>query len=192
MWAIGGLTNMGITTLPSVSRRGIGPVRDLYLNDGEYDGKQVISQEWVNDSLQIYSEDAWTTRIGRNIKDIGYGYQWWSARSGDHHYDYAWGHGGQLIVLLDEFEMIIVLTADPFYGNHFEFLAVRKSQYQSGGRLYSHPYRVNKEGELNEEKQKNWTILVEHTVSHDGTVTEILDAVFTGDISQVVLFDQDA
>jgi CubicO group peptidase (beta-lactamase class C family) len=92
----------------------------LYLNDGEYDGKQVISQEWVNDSLQTYSEEAWTIRIGRNIKDIGYGYQWWSARSGDHHYDYAWGHGGQLIVLLDEFEMIIVLTADPFYGNHFE------------------------------------------------------------------------
>jgi CubicO group peptidase (beta-lactamase class C family) len=92
----------------------------LYLNDGEYGGKQVISQDWVNDSLQIYSEDAWTIRIGRNIKDIGYGYQWWSARSGDHHYDYAWGHGGQLIVLLDEFDMIIVLTGDPFYGNHFE------------------------------------------------------------------------
>ena len=92
----------------------------LYLNEGEYDGKQVISQEWVKDSLQTYSEDAWTIRIGRNIKDIGYGYQWWSDRSGDHHYDFAWGHGGQLIVLLDEFEMIVVLTADPFYGNHFE------------------------------------------------------------------------
>lgn len=92
----------------------------LFLNEGEFDGKQVISREWVKDSLQIYSEDAWTKRIGRNIKDIGYGYQWWSARSGDHHYDYAWGHGGQLIVLLDELEMIIVLTADPFFGNHFE------------------------------------------------------------------------
>lgn len=92
----------------------------LFLNDGEYDGNQVISKEWVQDSLQIYSEDAWTIRIGHNIKDIGYGYQWWSAHSGDHHYDFAWGHGGQLIILLDEFEMIIVLTGDPFYGNHFE------------------------------------------------------------------------
>ena len=92
----------------------------LYLNEGKYDGNQVISQEWVKDSLQTYSTDAWTIRIGRNIKDIGYGYQWWSAQSGDHHYNYAWGHGGQLIVLLDEFEMIIVLTGDPFYGNHFE------------------------------------------------------------------------
>ncbi|MGB2964505.1 MAG: serine hydrolase [Anaerolineales bacterium] len=92
----------------------------LYLNDGEFDGSQVISKKWVDDSLQTYSEDAWTIKIGRNIKDIGYGYQWWSARSGDHHYTYAWGHGGQLIVLLDEFDMIIVLTGDPFYGNHFE------------------------------------------------------------------------
>ncbi len=46
----------------------------------------------------------------------GYGYLWWSARIGDHHVNYAAGHGGQLIVLLDEPDMVIVATADPFYG----------------------------------------------------------------------------
>jgi CubicO group peptidase (beta-lactamase class C family) len=90
----------------------------LYLNDGEYEGKQIIPADWVHDSLQTYSEDAWTIRIGRNINDIGYGYQWWSARSGDHHYHFAWGHGGQLIVLLDEFDIVIVTTADPFWLQH--------------------------------------------------------------------------
>jgi CubicO group peptidase (beta-lactamase class C family) len=91
----------------------------LYLNDGEYKGNQIISADWVHDSLQTYSEDAWITRkVGRYFGDIGYGYQWWSARAGEHHFNLAWGHGGQLIVLLDEFDMVIVTTADPFYQQH--------------------------------------------------------------------------
>ena len=29
--------------------------------------------------------------------------------------NFAWGHGGQLIVLVDELDMVVVVTADPFY-----------------------------------------------------------------------------
>jgi len=90
----------------------------LYLNDGEYDGNQVISADWVHDSLQTYSEDAWDYSVGRNFNDIGYGYQWWSARAGEHHFNLAWGHGGQLIALVDEFDMVIVVTSDPFFLQH--------------------------------------------------------------------------
>ena len=88
----------------------------LYLNSGEYDGNQIISADWVHDSLQTYSEDAWDN-VGR-FRDIGYGYQWWSANAGEHHVNFAWGHGGQLIVLVDEFDVVIVVTADPFYLVH--------------------------------------------------------------------------
>jgi CubicO group peptidase (beta-lactamase class C family) len=49
---------------------------------------------------------------------MGYGYQWWSARTGKHHFNFAWGHGGQFIVLLDELDMVIVTTADPFFAEH--------------------------------------------------------------------------
>jgi CubicO group peptidase (beta-lactamase class C family) len=90
----------------------------LYLNDGEYEGNQIISSDWVHDSLQTYSEDAWDYRVGRNFRDIGYGYQWWSARAGDHRFNLAWGHGGQQIVLVDELNMVIVVTADPLFGQH--------------------------------------------------------------------------
>ncbi len=94
----------------------------LYLNDGEYQGEQIISADWVRESLQSYTQDAFTEmagkKIGRYFRDIGYGYQWWSATVGDHHVDYAAGHGGQLIVLLDEYDMVIVTTADPFYLVH--------------------------------------------------------------------------
>jgi CubicO group peptidase (beta-lactamase class C family) len=93
----------------------------LYLNDGEYEGKEIIPADWVHDSLQTYSENAWTIRIGPHFKDIGYGYQWWSARAGDHDFNFAWGHGGQQIVLVDEFDMAIVVTADSFYGKEAHF-----------------------------------------------------------------------
>jgi CubicO group peptidase (beta-lactamase class C family) len=95
----------------------------LYLNDGEYGGKRVVSASWVWESLQRYSEDINSAgiisgRVGRYFHDIGYGYQWWSASVGDHHFNLAWGHGGQLIVLLDELDMIIVTTAAPFWKQH--------------------------------------------------------------------------
>jgi len=95
----------------------------LYLNDGEHEGNQVVPINWVHDSLQRYSEDINVTggfpaNWGLSFRDVGYGYQWWSARVGEHHFDLAWGHGGQLIVLLHELDMVIVVTAYPFYLQH--------------------------------------------------------------------------
>ena len=92
----------------------------LYLNGGEYAGNQIISSGWVEDSLQRYSEGinftGWLSSRYGSFRNLGYGYQWWSARVGDHHLNYASGHGGNYIILLDELDMIIVTTADPLYG----------------------------------------------------------------------------
>jgi CubicO group peptidase (beta-lactamase class C family) len=95
----------------------------LYLNDGVYEGNQVVAADWVHDSLQRYSEDINVTggfpaNWGLSFRDVGYGYQWWSARVGEHHFDIAWGHGGQLIVFLDELDMVIVVTSYPFWLQH--------------------------------------------------------------------------
>lgn len=90
----------------------------LYLNDGVYEGEQVIPEDWVEDSLTTYSHNAWKYRVGRNFKDIGYGYQWWTVRAGDHNYSLAWGHGGQQIALVHDLNMVIVVTADPQEANH--------------------------------------------------------------------------
>jgi CubicO group peptidase (beta-lactamase class C family) len=89
----------------------------LYL-DG---GRQVLAADWVADSLQRYTEGIGisgppgTSEAGRYLHDLGYGYQWWSARAGAHRMDFAWGHGGQLVVLLRELGMVIVTTADPLH-----------------------------------------------------------------------------
>ncbi len=97
----------------------------LYLDDGRYRGRQVIPAAWVRDSLEAHSPDAWRTQmnrqtLGRYLRNVGYGYQWWSGSVGAHEVDFAWGHGGQLIVLIPALDMIVVATAEPFFMQHDE------------------------------------------------------------------------
>jgi CubicO group peptidase (beta-lactamase class C family) len=90
----------------------------LYLNDGQREGNQIAPAAWVHDSLQTYSDDAWDYKVGDNFTDMGYGYQWWSARAGEHRFNFAWGHGGQQIAVVDDLDMVVVVTADPLVGQH--------------------------------------------------------------------------
>jgi CubicO group peptidase (beta-lactamase class C family) len=91
----------------------------LYLDDGLYAGNQILPADWVRDSLQVYSNDPFVLEdASRHLDDVGYGYQWWSARAGDQPLKLAWGHGGQLIILLPDLDMVIVTTADPFFQQH--------------------------------------------------------------------------
>ena len=89
----------------------------LYLQDGALDGRQILPATWVRDSLRTYSQNAWS-ELGF-FHHVGYGYQWWSAdvssEAGTHHVNFAWGHGGQLIVLVPDLDMVVVLTSDPFF-----------------------------------------------------------------------------
>lgn len=95
----------------------------LYLNSGEYEGNQVVSADWVSESLDRYSENInisgwfpWSSRYG-HYRDLGYGYQWWSAEAGDHRFNYASGHGGNQIIVLDDLNMVIVASADRLFAD---------------------------------------------------------------------------
>jgi CubicO group peptidase (beta-lactamase class C family) len=101
-----------------ITARDMAKFGQLYLDGGQYQGRQIVPAEWVRDSLRAYSEDAWYYRVGKNWKDSAYGYQWWSIRAGDHRYNLAWGHGGQQIAILHELDLVVVATADPFYKQH--------------------------------------------------------------------------
>jgi CubicO group peptidase (beta-lactamase class C family) len=101
-----------------ITARDMAKFGQLYLDGGQYEGVQIVPADWVRDSLQTYTEDAWYYHVGRNWRDSAYGYQWWSIRAGDHRYNLAWGHGGQQIALLDEMDLVVVATADPLYKQH--------------------------------------------------------------------------
>jgi CubicO group peptidase (beta-lactamase class C family) len=111
--------NMGAIEL-YITARDMAKFGLLYLNHGAWEGKQIVSEDWVKNSFQRYSENI---KVGEYLssrygyfRDIGYGYQWWSGRVGDNHFDFALGHGGNYIVLLHELDLILVTTADPLYG----------------------------------------------------------------------------
>ena len=85
----------------------------LFLNSGVFSGVQVIPSGWVSESLQIYSPSTYPGEILTNIHQLGYGYMWWSGISGNHQHNFAWGHGGQLIVVIQDLNMVIVTSAAP-------------------------------------------------------------------------------
>jgi len=101
----------------------------LYLNDGQYGEDQIVSDKWVNDSMERYSENivigGWHTSRYGSFRKLGYGYQWWSASVGEHQFSYAAGHGANYIILLEDLDMVIVTTADPLHdlwdGNPWEY-----------------------------------------------------------------------
>ena len=68
----------------------------------------------MKDSLQTYSVNEGPKKKVGHFRDIGYGYHWWSAKTDNHRVNFAWGHGGQLIVLVDHHNMVVVTTAYPY------------------------------------------------------------------------------
>jgi len=92
----------------------------LYLNGGTYEGRQIIPSEWVSASLQTYSTGIYGDRLGSYLRQIGYGYLWWYAEAGDYSFNYAWGHGGNLIILVHELDMVVVTTAGNLAGEFGE------------------------------------------------------------------------
>ena len=101
-----------------VTARNMAKFGQLYLDGGVYEGKQILSADWVEASLQRYSENIIRGHVFSwygSFRDRGYGYQWWSSRSGDHYFSYASGHGGNYIVLLPQLNMVIVTAADPLH-----------------------------------------------------------------------------
>lgn len=82
----------------------------LYLNNGMLDGQQIIPEEWIEESVRRYSENA--SWFKKHFEDFGYGYQWWLAKAGGYDVYFALGHGGQVIVNVPELDMVIVTTAD--------------------------------------------------------------------------------
>ncbi len=78
----------------------------LVLNQGEWDGSQIISAEWVNNSTKIESTNL-VPRIGENVY---YQNGWWviGPTAKDKYTVFGWGHLGQYLFLFPDEDMMVL------------------------------------------------------------------------------------
>ncbi len=84
----------------------------LYLNNGKWNDKQLISEQWITKS---------TSRI-INFREgssaTGYGYFWWQNKFDIegviYHSYYALGNGGQYIIVIPELNLVSVFTGNNY------------------------------------------------------------------------------
>ncbi len=79
----------------------------LYLRDGVWRSRQVVSRDWIDRSTQPHI---------RFAEGGGYGLHWWLSDSGTELAPYAAGWGGQYIIVIPERDMVVVSTAEQYDG----------------------------------------------------------------------------
>jgi CubicO group peptidase (beta-lactamase class C family) len=89
--------------------RGMLAFGELYLNGGRIAGKQVVSQEWIRESVKPRTQSSWSGRE--------YGYGWWIDTLGGRATYYAWGHGGQFIFVVPSLKLVAAITSVPSPGD---------------------------------------------------------------------------
>ena len=76
----------------------------LYLNNGQWDGTQVIPQDYVVASTHKQSN-------GGPPVNASYGYLWWIEQVRGIHAFFASGFGGKYIYAIPELDLVVVTTA---------------------------------------------------------------------------------
>lgn len=132
-WTLSNGTELAMGGL-SVSLRDYARFARLYLNEGNYNGEQILPKEWVRDSLDVSAE---YSKPGANqdaYNVIGYGYQWW-VPEGEEGEFMAIGVYGQWIYVNPSKQVIIVKTsADPdFMEKDYEVRHVEFFRAVAGG-----------------------------------------------------------
>ena len=78
-------------------------IGQMLIDDGVWEDQQIISKEWIIDSFKTYTFS--------NYNPYGYGYQWWNKETAGYTTFFAWGHGGQYIMMIPELDAVVVMTS---------------------------------------------------------------------------------
>lgn len=78
-------------------------IGQMILNGGNWQGKRIISKEWLADSFDTYTRS--------NFNPYDYGYMWWNREVRGYTAYFAWGYGGQYLFLLPELDAVVVIMS---------------------------------------------------------------------------------
>lgn len=81
-------------------------IGNLFLNNGVYNGNQIVPSDWVQESTGFHI----TTNLGGYVPD--YGYLFWMNNDRTQKFYCANGYGGQLIVVFPDLELVVVTTSE--------------------------------------------------------------------------------
>jgi len=76
---------------------------ELYLHEGRTGTRQVVSEKWV--------ERSFVPRAVSPISGQQYGYGWWMRELAGRQAYFAWGFGGQYIILVPDLDLVVVTTS---------------------------------------------------------------------------------
>lgn len=81
-------------------------IGNLFLNNGEYNGNQIVPSAWV--------AEATSNHISTNVSWFGssYGYLWWNDRIKGHDCYFANGYAGQFILVVPDLNLVITATSE--------------------------------------------------------------------------------
>jgi CubicO group peptidase (beta-lactamase class C family) len=76
---------------------------ELYLNEGRARDREVVPRTWVEESLVPRGRSSWSGNE--------YGYGWWIRELAEYRSFYAWGFGGQYIIVVPDLRLVVVTTS---------------------------------------------------------------------------------
>jgi len=101
-----------------------------FLGDGVWNGKQIVSAQWVEKSATAYRGNKGINVPGTDKNDVGYSYSWWTTTfsdSGEEIYMfYAMGWGGQNIFVFPELGTVVVVTGGAYTSSTKTFALLEK------------------------------------------------------------------
>lgn len=83
--------------------RDVAKLGQLYLQKGKWRGDQIVSENWVEQSIIPYSK----FKHGK-----GYGRLWWTRKTDKENLFFGWGYGGQYLFVSPKKELIVVTNSE--------------------------------------------------------------------------------
>jgi len=103
----------------------------LTMNKGKWNGEQLIPEAFITKAINriVHNSDDENFSDDGSISNTGYGYFWWQAdmKTGNRSYfsTSARGGGGQYIILIEELDLMVVVTANDMDNRTLQITAER-------------------------------------------------------------------